>query len=102
MDVGRSIAHVINGFQKKVFSAKPQNNNRRFSLLQLNGHQKIRQLQIYGYQLVVPIREISKYLKIKIMESLIMTIFSYFKIKGSTKNKSKTQNNMKLVYLLSD
>lgn len=64
VDLGRSIAHVINRFQRQVFSAEPQNDNKNFSLLHLNGPQAIRQLQIYGYQLPVHVGRISKYLKI--------------------------------------
>lgn len=72
VDVGTSINHVINRFQRQVFSAEQQNDNKSFSLIQLNGHQTIWQLQLYGYQLTVTILEISKYLKIEIVESVII------------------------------
>lgn len=77
VDVGTSINHENNRFQKQVFSAEQQNDNKSFSLIQLNGHQTIWQLQLYGYQLAAPIVEISKYLKIKIVESNYKTMFGF-------------------------
>lgn len=72
VDVRTSINHVNDRFQKQVFSVQQQNDNKSFSLIQLNGQQTIWQFQLYGYQLAVPIVEISKYLNIEIVKSLII------------------------------